>query len=87
MIYPIYVHPGDDKHAHGVTFPDFPGCIAAADTWEELPAKIQEAVECHYGLGDEALPPPSRLEDLQKRPEFQGGVWFLASIDVAPQGS
>ncbi len=32
MLYPAYVHIGDDQHAHGVTFPDFPGCCSAADT-------------------------------------------------------
>ena len=33
MLYPVYVHPGDESHAHGVTFPDFPGCFSAADEW------------------------------------------------------
>lgn len=31
MLYPIYVHMGDDKHAHGIVFPDFSGCFSAAD--------------------------------------------------------
>ena len=44
MLYPVYVHPGDADHAHGVTFPDFPGCFSAADTWSDLPAAVQEAV-------------------------------------------
>nr|WP_295580638.1 type II toxin-antitoxin system HicB family antitoxin [uncultured Lamprocystis sp.] len=30
MLYPVYVHPGDADHAHGVTIPDFPGCFSAA---------------------------------------------------------
>ena len=38
MLYPVYVHPGDADHAHGVTFPDFPGCFSAADDWSDLPA-------------------------------------------------
>ena len=32
MLYPVYVHIGDADHAHGVTFPDFPGCFSAALT-------------------------------------------------------
>ena len=40
MLYPVYVHLGDAKHAHGVTFPDFPGCFSAADGWNDLPAAI-----------------------------------------------
>jgi len=31
MLYPVYVHLGDETHAHGVTIPDFPGCFSAAD--------------------------------------------------------
>ena len=38
MLYPVYVHMGDAKHAHGVTFPDFPGCFSAADEWSVRPA-------------------------------------------------
>ncbi|MEW6444684.1 MAG: type II toxin-antitoxin system HicB family antitoxin [Pseudomonadota bacterium] len=84
MLYPVYIHVGDETHAHGVSFPDFPGCFTAADAWEELPAMIQEAVEAHYGLGDEDIPPPSRLEDLMTHPDYQdGGVWLLADIDLS----
>jgi len=36
MLYPIYVHVGDKKHAHGIEFPDFPGCFSAADDWQEI---------------------------------------------------
>ncbi|MGS0756004.1 type II toxin-antitoxin system HicB family antitoxin [Roseateles sp. GG27B] len=48
MLYPVYIHTGDAKHAHGVTFPDFPGCFAAADEWGDLPEAIQEAVQAHF---------------------------------------
>ncbi len=27
MLYPVYVHMGDEDHAHGITIPDFPGCF------------------------------------------------------------
>ena len=45
MLYPVYIHMGDADHAHGVTFPDFPGCFSAVDDWIDLPAAVQEAVE------------------------------------------
>jgi predicted RNase H-like HicB family nuclease len=84
MLYPVYIHPGDDTYAHGVIIPDFPGCFSAADTWEELPANIQEAAECHYGLGDEDVPLPSLLQDVMLHPDYQdGGVWMLADIDLS----
>lgn len=43
----VMTHVGDDTHAHGVTVPDFPGCYSAADSWDKLPAKIQQAVEVY----------------------------------------
>ena len=85
MLYPVYVHPGDKKHAHGVTFPDFPGCFSAADSWEDLPAAIQEAVETHFhNEPNAAVPAPTPLEKLSVMPDYQdGGVWLLADIDLS----
>ncbi|OXI42473.1 type II toxin-antitoxin system HicB family antitoxin [Burkholderia aenigmatica] len=83
MLYPLYVHVGDAKHAHGVTFPDFPGCFAAADTWEDLPAAVQEAVEAHFFDEEGAVPSPSALEKLASNPEYEGGVWMLFDIDLS----
>lgn len=82
MLYPVYVHVGDDKHAHGVTFPDFAGCFAAADTWDGLPAAIQEAVQAHFYGEPEAVPPPTALEVLASDPQYSGGVWLLADVDL-----
>jgi predicted RNase H-like HicB family nuclease len=84
MLYPVYVHPGDAEHAHGVTFPDFPGCFAAADDWADLPAAIQDAVLAHFhGEGAQAVPAPSALETLTADPQFEGGVWLLADVDLS----
>jgi predicted RNase H-like HicB family nuclease len=83
MLYPVYVHVGDAKHAHGVTFPDFPGCFAAADEWEGLPAAIQEAVEAHFHDEPEAVPAPTPLEQLARDPQYEGGVWLLAEVDLS----
>jgi predicted RNase H-like HicB family nuclease len=83
MLYPVYVHVGDDQHAHGVTFPDFAGCFAAADEWDGLPAAIQEAVQAHFYGEPEAVPQPTALEVLAADPQYQGGVWLLAEVDLA----
>jgi predicted RNase H-like HicB family nuclease len=48
MLYPAYVHIGDNQRAHGVTIPDFSGCFSAADEWENLPHMIQEAAEVYF---------------------------------------
>lgn len=83
MLYPVYVHVGDENHAHGVTIPDFPGCFSAADTWEDLPARIQEAIEvsCEGEHGE--IPAPTPLEKLAHDPTYTGGVWMLVNVDVS----
>ena len=82
MLYPVYVHPGDERHAHGVTFPDFPGCFSAADEWADLPRLIQEAVEVHFEGEAGAVPPPTPLEVLARDPAYAGGIWLLVDIDL-----
>ncbi|WP_295434813.1 type II toxin-antitoxin system HicB family antitoxin [uncultured Thiodictyon sp.] len=82
MLYPVYVHPGDAQHAHGVTIPDFPWCFSAADEWTALPAQVQEAVEVYCEGEDLVIPPPTPLEELAAQPEYQGGVWLLVDIDL-----
>jgi predicted RNase H-like HicB family nuclease len=83
MLYPVYVHMGDATHAHGVTVPDFPGCYSAADSWDELPAKIQEAIEVYCEGEDMDIPAPTPLETLAAKREYKGGVWMLVDVDVS----
>ncbi len=83
MLYPVYVHVGNESQAHGVTFPDFPGCFGAADEWADLPAAIQEAVQAHFHGETESIPPPTPLEHLATHPDYQGGVWMLAEVDLS----
>jgi len=83
MLYPLYVHIGDAKHAHGVTFPDFRGCFAAADSWEDLPSAVQEAAQAHFAGNEEPIPEPTPLERLATDPKYVGGVWMLFDIDLS----
>ena len=83
MLYPVYVHLGDDNHAHGVTIPDFPGCFSAADDWDLLPANIQEAIELYCEGEDMEIPVPTSLEKLMSNPEYEGGAWLLVDVDVS----
>lgn len=83
MLYPVYVHMGDDKHAHGVTIPDFPGCFSAADDWDRLPKAVQEAIELYCEGEDAPLPEPSSLPDLEASGEYEGGAWLLIDVDVS----
>ena len=83
MLYPVYVHLGDEKHAHGATIPDFPGCFSAADELDDLPAQVQEAVEVYFEGEEVEVPTPTPLEVLAAGPEYQGGVWMLIDIDLS----
>lgn len=83
MLYPMYVHLGDENHSHGVTMPDFPGCFSAADDWEDLPSMIHEAVELHFEGEDLPIPEPSSLDQLAKDPQYQDGVWLMVDIDLS----
>lgn len=82
MLFPVYVHTGDDKYAHGAEIPDFPGCFSAADNWDELAGNIQEAIELYCEDEDMAIPAPSSLTELMANPSYQGGIWMMVDIDV-----
>jgi len=82
MLYPVYVHPGDENHAHGVTFPDFPGCFSAADDWADLPRMVQEAAEVYFEGETGDIPPPTPLEVLARDPAYTDGTWLLVDIDL-----
>jgi predicted RNase H-like HicB family nuclease len=82
MLYAAYVHPGDAQHAHGVTLPDFPGCFSAADNWEDIPAKVEEALELYFDGEELAVPSPTTLTELQENPDYADGVWLLLDLDL-----
>lgn len=83
MLYPIYVHPGDKTHAHGVTIPDFPGCFSAADNWDDLAINVQQAIELYCEGEDMALPKPSLMESLLHDTHYQDGVWVMIEVDTS----
>lgn len=83
MLYPAYVELGDESHAFAVVLPDFPGCFSAADKLEDLPDRVQEAVELYCEGEDMPLPQPSTIEELRQRPEFDyPGEWKEFDIDI-----
>lgn len=82
MLYPVYVHQGDDGHAHGVTVHDFPGCFSAADDWGDIAASVQEAVEVYCDGEDMDIPAPTPLDALQNIEGYEGGTWAMIDIEV-----
>jgi len=66
MFYLALIHKDADSD-FGVSFPDFPGCIAAGGTFEEAVDAAIEALGLHVeGMraDGEAIPAPSRFEDI-----------------------
>ena len=65
MQYTVIIEQGDTSW--GAYVPDLPGCVAAADTRDEVVVLIREAIEFHIeGLrenGDE-IPQPSSSSEL-----------------------
>lgn len=82
MLYPAFITFGDRRHAHTVQFPDFPGCLAAADEVEDLGVAVQEAVQAHFHGEPSAVPAPTPLPVLVKRGGYSGGTWALVDIDL-----
>lgn len=67
----------DGKSAFGLTFPDLPGCFAAADDWNSIPTAATEALDLWF----EDMPDvePSSLDTLRqsesvKKELAEGGI-------------
>ena len=60
MKYAVVIERGPTSF--GATVPDLPGCVAVAETREEVERLIQEAIAFHLeGLREDGLPIPAAL--------------------------
>jgi predicted RNase H-like HicB family nuclease len=84
MEYIAYLHKDRDSD-YGVSFPDFPGCITAGKTLDEASRRAPEALALHIaGMiedGD-AVPEPSKLDDVAADAAKHGAVAFMVSVDA-----
>jgi predicted RNase H-like HicB family nuclease len=74
----------DPKSDFGVSFPDFPGCIAAGKNIDEAKDMAQESLTLHIqGMIEdgEELPTPSKLEEIMADPDFADATAYLV-VDV-----
>jgi predicted RNase H-like HicB family nuclease len=62
--YTAIVHK-DENSAYGVSFPDLPGCFAASDSWDGIPAAATEAID--LWLEDQPDTEPASLDAIRKR--------------------
>ncbi len=69
MRYTIIIERGPQNFS--AYAPDFPGCVAAADTEEETVSLMKEALELHIEdmrQRGEAIPQPSEVREVEVAP-------------------
>lgn len=74
------VHNDGPNTAWGITFPDLPGCISAADSFEDLPAQAQEAVALWIETAQDnktIIPNPSNIETIRCHPDAKDAISYL----------
>lgn len=81
ILYSAIVHQ-DPGSAYGLTFPDLPGCFAAADSWDEIPKAAAEALNLWFEDQPEAT--PSQLGDLRKREDVAAALAEGATLISIP---
>ena len=81
MKYVIIVHK-DPESDYGIIVPDYPGCFSSAAVPEEIPAHVQEALEC-WAEGDDEFTPavPSTFDDVSQREDAKSGVLMFVDIN------
>lgn len=75
---------------YSVDFPDFPGCITAADDLEQVRLRAVEALTFHIrGMREdgEALPEPSGLDAIMADPHNHDAIGFLVDVPTEPPRS
>jgi predicted RNase H-like HicB family nuclease len=64
MKYAVVIE--NSENGYGAYVPDLPGCIAAADTKEEVKKLIHEAIEFHIeGLKEDGEPIPKATSSIE----------------------
>lgn len=89
MHYVAFIHQ-DDEPGYGISFPDFPGCISAGDTMDEVLRRGAEALAFHVeGMKehDEPIPAPRELPAIladDTLAEWRSGATFT-SVPLVPE--
>ncbi len=70
----------DPSSDYGVSFPDFPGCITAGDSIDNVKDLSVEVLSGHIKIMKEfgeKIPTPSKLDDIVADPDYVDVVAFL----------
>lgn len=82
MNYIALIHK-EENSDYGVSFPDFPGCVSAGETLEQVKIMAQEAVISHIDMlkeMNEPVPAPTSLEEIMSCPENRSAIAFLVEV-------
>lgn len=82
MRYYIAVVHKDEGSAYGLTFPDLPGCFAAADSWDDIPAAATEALDLWFE--DQPDVDPASLDAVRKQQDVAAAVGQGAVLMSVP---
>lgn len=83
--YYFVVHKNADTN-YGISFPDFPGCIGAAEDQGEIYDRAKAALEAHIGFlvrEGEPIPEPMTIEQASAH-ELADGARFIGMAHVDP---
>lgn len=72
----------DGDSAFGLTFPDLPGCFAAADSWDGIPAAAAEALDLWFEDMPDVVPAP--LDMVRKRADVAAALAEGAALMHVP---
>lgn len=78
--YPALIHKDADSD-YGISFPDFPGCVSAADTAEEAIVLGAESLTGHIAMmaqDNEAIPDPTPLAQVR----WEDGLVCVTLVSV-----
>jgi predicted RNase H-like HicB family nuclease len=73
----------DPDSDYGIEFPDFPGCVTAAEDMVEVRELAEEALRFHIeGLLEDggSLPKPSNFEKIMANPENRNAAVLLVQV-------
>lgn len=71
MRYVSFIH--RDDAGYGISFPDFPGCVAVAETADAVVRRGREALAFHVeGLSEDgdSIPPPRSIDAVKGDPDL-----------------
>lgn len=80
-LYTAIVHK-DTTSAYGLVFPDLPGCHAAADDWDDIPAAAAEALDLWFE--DQPDVEPSSIEAIRAREDVAASLAEGGSLMTIP---